>query len=432
MVNIIASALVWIIIFICVIRFFYFSGIPIKHNKLTKYILRKSDLFEGYCPTKKDYTKVAAIAFSFRFILYVISGIIMLLFIDGIKLNFNEFLNQWTKWDSYHYIKLALNGYSGSIEDGKHLFLVFFPLYPWIIRAVNFVFHHIQLSGLFVSNICYIVGCCYLYGIASLEYGKEIAKKTVLYFSIFPFSFFLGGIETESLFFLLLAACFYYIKKQRWILVGILGALASITRMAGILLIIPAFLEWAEQTKPFKKIYLKEWKQLRKDIFLKLSGTFFIFVGPFIYFLLNYIVDKNSFQFLIYQKEHWYQEAQYFGTTITQLWERAFGEGAEGFVKAAIWIPDVILFFFAVFVLYYAVLKHQNKYVMFFLAYLIVNYAPSWLLSGGRYMSLAIPMFLFMAECSERHKWLHIGIVMLSSLLLGIYMTGFLMGRQIM
>ena len=109
----------------------------------------------------------------------------------------------WKKWDAWHYVGLAELGYTGYWEDGRPLFLVFFPLYPWLVRLVcPLTGHNTMAAGLMVSFLCYSAGCVYLYRLAAWELGKGAARRTVLFLSLFPYAFFFGGVMTEGLFLL--------------------------------------------------------------------------------------------------------------------------------------------------------------------------------------------------------------------------------------
>ena len=94
-------------------------------------------------------------------------------------------LEIWKKWDAWHYVNLAELGYAGYMEDGKHLFLVFFPLYPWLVRLVSALTGNTMAAGLLVSFLCYSGGCAYLYKLAAWELGREAARRAVLFLSIF-------------------------------------------------------------------------------------------------------------------------------------------------------------------------------------------------------------------------------------------------------
>ena len=45
-------------------------------------------------------------------------------------------------------------------EDGKHLFLVFFPLYPWLMRLLHLVIPSWAVCGHLLSGGCYVGACC--------------------------------------------------------------------------------------------------------------------------------------------------------------------------------------------------------------------------------------------------------------------------------
>jgi hypothetical protein len=70
-------------------------------------------------------------------------------------------------------------------------------------------------------------------------FGFELAdaNRAVFYLAACPVSYFFSLPMTESLFLLLTVGSFYAAKRERWLLAGLLGALASATRITGILLL---------------------------------------------------------------------------------------------------------------------------------------------------------------------------------------------------
>ncbi len=59
-------------------------------------------------------------------------------------------LELWNNWDSTHYLKLAEHGYVAAGDSWVSL--VFFPLYPWLVRLVAFVARDYMLAALIVSG----------------------------------------------------------------------------------------------------------------------------------------------------------------------------------------------------------------------------------------------------------------------------------------
>jgi len=145
------------------------------------------------------------------------------------------FLGVWQRFDTLWYHKIATQGYSP--EDGT---TVYFPLYPLLIKLLGKVFlENYLLAALVISNLAYVGALFYLYKLAEMELGKAAARRSVTYLSIFPTAFFFLAAYTESLFLLLTLATFYCAKEKRWWLAGASGFFASLTRLQGIVLVVP-------------------------------------------------------------------------------------------------------------------------------------------------------------------------------------------------
>jgi hypothetical protein len=208
--------------------------------------------------------------------------------------------------------------------------------------------------------------------------------------------------------------------------------MAGLSRMQGVLLIAPAAVEWVEYYKPFHFLRERQWRGLWNLVWTKAAWILCIGISPLIYLGCNYLVTGNPFQFLIYQKEIWFHGPEYFGKAIVSIYQYLISKNHVGMTMASIWIPEFSVFLLALILLVYGVRRHSNKYVVFLLLYTVMNYSLSFIISGARYMAVAIPMFLFLAELTQRHKWLDKWITIISLLFLGIYLTGYLFAKQIM
>lgn len=149
----------------------------------------------------------------------------------------NPVLAVWGRWDAEHYIGVATKGYSGTE-------MAFFPLYPVLIRIVGAVMGNHLLAGLVISNAASFFGLLFFYKLVEHQYNRHVAQRATFYVSIFPTAIFFSAVYTESLFFALTVASFYYIRERRWITAGIIGFLAALTRVEGVLLAVPFFIEW--------------------------------------------------------------------------------------------------------------------------------------------------------------------------------------------
>jgi len=86
-------------------------------------------------------------------------------------------LELWNRWDSPHYLDIAEKGYTDVGES--RLFIVFFPLYPFLIWLFAIILENYKLSALVVSNLAYVIACFYLYRLALKDYTNEIALRSV-------------------------------------------------------------------------------------------------------------------------------------------------------------------------------------------------------------------------------------------------------------
>lgn len=328
--------------------------------------------------------------------------------VSGAGLSLAELPQLWARWDAPHYIHLAEWGYSGYIEDGKPLFLVFFPLYVWLIRAAAWILPNTAVAGMLVSGICFAGGNVYLYRLAAEEYGDRIARRTLLLLWTFPFSFFFGGIMTESLFFLTTSAGLYRIYRHQWGRAAAWGILASLTRMQGVLLIGAACAEIFCQVKPLAKRG-EERREAFRVVGIRLPLLMAPVLGCAIYFGLNFYVTGKPFAFIEMQ-EHWSQGFMWFPEVLAYLAHNAFTWHSVT-TRWEMWIPELALFVLFALLLWRSWKKHRSMFTLYGFVYFILNYCLSWLLSAGRYLSCAIPCFFFAADELEGKPKLTVALV---------------------
>ncbi len=148
-------------------------------------------------------------------------------------------------FDGEHYIAIAIFGY-------KRLEQAFFPVYPLLIRFLSFPFYTSPYTslvssisvGAIISNLSFLLSLILLYKLIKLDYPLKIAWSTLVLICLFPTSYFFTGVYTESLFLLLVVGSFLAARKNIWWLAGILGGIASATRVFGIFLLPVLIIEW--------------------------------------------------------------------------------------------------------------------------------------------------------------------------------------------
>jgi len=164
----------------------------------------------------------------------------------------SPFWDTFARYDSGHFEGIAWSGYRPT--PGGRSNIAFFPVYPLLMRAVGRLFGRqhatFYIAGIAVSWACFVLAMVALYRLACLDLPPPLAERAVLLTMIFPFSFFYGVVYSESTFLLFAVLAFYFFRTRRWIAGGVCGALATATRVPGILLLVPlAWLAW-QQAEP--------------------------------------------------------------------------------------------------------------------------------------------------------------------------------------
>ncbi len=154
----------------------------------------------------------------------------------------NTFFDSFFRADSGWYTSIIHNGYN--YHPGKQSNVAFFPLYPFLIKLVTSLTDlNIYVVGFLISNICLLFGLYFVYKISLIYFKRKTSQRTLILMLVFPTSFFYSSLYTESLYLLVISATFYYYLKNKYLLSGIWGFLASLTRVTGILLFVTLAIE---------------------------------------------------------------------------------------------------------------------------------------------------------------------------------------------
>ena len=302
--------------------------------------------------------------------------------------------------DSQHYLNIAQNGYVNTGDD--RLLIVFLPLYPYIVRGINFIVDNYLVSGLIVSNLCRVFAAYLLYELALLDMDKKGALRTLKYLCILPASFLFSAPLSDSLFLLLSVACVYSVRKNLYPVAGLIGFLAAFTRMPGVLLFAPACFELVG-----KIIRERPTQGANKKWRLRTTGNalslLLIPAGLLLYLYVNYSVTGNATTFLTVQREHWHQQlGWFFGTMATSVNSATVSFSDNTQMLLGLWLPNIVYLFGALGIVIAAQNKLRASNVAYFIAYYAVCMGATWLLSAPRYLTAAYPLALALGALTEK------------------------------
>ena len=243
-------------------------------------------------------------------------------------------LEPWHRWDAPHYTDIAVFGYRADdpgtltapgyrqqFPGDLDLYIVFFPLFPWLVAGVNAVVNAPVVSAFVVSTVASLFVAPMLFRLVSADLGAGVGRSAALLLLVFPTAYFLHIGYTESLFLALSFGSLWLARTDRWLGAGVLGGLAALTRVNGLVLIpalaVEAWLQWRAQRRLDAR-----W----------LAAVAMVAAGFVVYLGLNLAVYGNALAFSEIQRTHWFKD-------LSPPW--------EGIVGIARWIqsrnPDVAL-----------------------------------------------------------------------------------------
>jgi hypothetical protein len=344
-----------------------------------------------------------------------------------------DMIPRWREFDAIDYTNIAVYGYNSLYRSA------FFPLYPSYIALVNFLFLGRQpvLAALIVNNLGTLIGSIGLAFLAVRESKRyEVARWTLLAFFAYPLAFFLAAPYSEGLFLASFAWCLWAARERIWWLAALLSFTAALTRLTGIVLVIPVLIEFFRAMDWGKRINLRE---IPTRV---LSGVLLVIavplgIGLFMLYLGKTIGDPLGF----------YHAQVYFGHS-TLFYPVGLVEGIHFYLSRPFlsftqarqmidFLPLVGLTAIAVI----AARKQPLAYTVLVLElFVLATQSPkiypqspgsAIFVSAGRYMMMALPSFLIIGGWFARNRRLGLLCCVASFLVQIVFAVYFLQGGAI-
>jgi hypothetical protein len=220
-------------------------------------------------------------------------------------------LAPWDRWDAPHYTDIAVFGYMANdpgnltpppgyaqvFPGDLDLYIVFFPLFPWLVAAVNAVIGAPVVAAFVVSTVASFFVAPVLYRLVRADLGATVARWSAALLLVFPTAYFLHIGYTESLFLALAFGSLWLARSDRWWAAGVLGGLAALTRVNGLVLIPALGVEaWLQ------------WRLHRRLEVAPLGALAGVAIGFAVYLGVNLAVYGDPFAFSEIQRSHWFKD----------------------------------------------------------------------------------------------------------------------------
>jgi hypothetical protein len=316
----------------------------------------------------------------------------------------NPLLAVWGRWDAVHYLDIASRGYYGTD-------MAFFPLYPALIHIVGRLVGNELVAGLLISNVAFFVGLLFFYRLVEHQFGRGMALRAIFYVSIFPTAVFFSAVYTESLFFALTVASFYYIRERRWLTAGLLGGLAALTRVEGVLLAVPYAME-ALSNGSWSGV-----AQAPRRLLRVVTGFLLVPLGLGIYMGVLWVLRGDPLYFSHVQ-EHWNRHlAPPWASVARSVQMIVHAHGAQAASAQAIELGFTVLM---LGVLIGGIRSLRPSLWVYMALSILIPMSTSSLMSMPRFALVLFPMFIVLAQWGSR-SWVNSGIVAFSLPLLGLF-----------
>lgn len=326
-------------------------------------------------------------------------------------------LYPWANFDGVHYLRIANDGYTNNLG--------FFPLFPFVIRAISALFNGNQtfgaiqfFAGFLLSNFAFLTSLILFYKLIELDYSAKTAKLTILFLLVFPTSFFFGSIYSESLFLLLVLLTLYLARKKQLFVGSFFGLLVSLTRLVGIALL-PAL------------IYelFREQKTVKKRIIGSLS-LLLIPLGYIGYSFFNWALSGNAFSFI---KAHATLGNARSVDSVILIPQTLFRYGkillTLPYSQFEWWIAllELAAFVFAALLIFFAWKKGVRfSYILFALVAFLIPVSSGTFTGLPRYVLVLFPIFIALALIKNR--LIQVAYVVISVVLLFVLLMFFSKG----
>lgn len=357
----------------------------------------------------------------------------------------------WNHFDAGFYVDIAKNGYWPASTLHVMSNWIFLPLFPILIRPLGLLFGGslaaFNIAGVIVSNAAGLVAVIYLYLLVRREFDSRTASRAVFYLALFPTSFYLSAIYPESLFLACVLACIYYARQHRWWLAGICGALASLDRIQGFLLVVPVAWEYWQvlsdfyaplpdmsRLTPFQKAYA--WLQSRclglalgaesLRNWLNALAIVLIPLGMVPFFIYSQI-KTGDFLATIHNHQAWGRHFELPWQSLAHALQHPQGPNPMNW---DFWLLNIIVVFVFLGFAIWSLRRLPMIYSLYTLVMVIMPISTARLNSTSRYYLVVFPAFILLALWSsgDKQSTRHSLVIALFAPLLAVFMIFYTLG----
>ena len=161
------------------------------------------------------------------------------------------------------------------------------------------------------------------------------------------------------------------------------------------MLLIPILIELISGIPWREYLVTRDTRQIFRKLCLVISVSLLVPCGTALYLLANKLTYGDWFKFLSFQDENWHQRFGFFAKNIKDFVYNIASREIR--LSLGVFAPNLIIFFLCMVLLILTVRKLRLSYLAYTLAYVLVSFSPTWLLSGPRYISGMFTLYIMLA-----------------------------------
>ena len=314
--------------------------------------------------------------------------------------------------DAGWYAGIVRDGYEARVFDtSRQANWAFFPLWPALWKLASMVTGELMWSGLALANLLLLGAMTTLHRVATRFSGGDARQgdAAVLFACFAPASYFFSLPQTESLFLLLVLASFLQTAAGRFRLAACCAALASATRFNGLFLL-PAL--WLTPAR--------DWLNLRRAWLLLVP------LGTLLYMAWLWRITGNPLAFSDIQVA-WGRAPSLPSKPITDYLEQPY-RIVLPWNPLVLNVGSVLLGIAAI--AWSCLRRHWGMATLVALT-IVAPLATGTLMSMTRYLLIAFPIYLMLADFAVRRPVAGGLLLGVSATSMGALVVGFQLGATV-
>jgi len=332
----------------------------------------------------------------------------------GLFVSAGNWLGIWSGWDGGWYLSIARNGYVQHATEQSNT--AFAPALPLVMHLVGVLVGDeanstvILIGGFVAVNAALLIALGYLVALTRLDFDAGTARRAALYALVFPSTLFLSAVYPHAFFLAGAVPAFYYARRGRWWLAGAFAALAVLSRVQGLLILLPLALEYLAQRR-------FDLRRIKPDA----GGLLLPVVAVLAYATLMFVQVGDALA-MLHAAATWGREPSAPWDTILSFITKPVGE--HGSDRSPL---DLAFTFLLVALVVVSWARLRRSLALFSATFLLFSLSSGLLVSSMRYGLELFPVFIALA-ISGRYRAFHFAYLAIAGYLALRFMSEFAQG----